>query len=44
VADIAVLSVQSGHFGFTDMNNTRVDGTQKLVDELTLKDGKISMT
>jgi dihydroorotase len=41
VADIAVISVQKGHFGFTDMNNTRVDGTQKLVAELTLKDGKI---
>ncbi len=33
VADIAVLSIQKGHFGFTDMVNTRVDGNQKLVDE-----------
>jgi dihydroorotase len=41
VADIAVLSLQKGHFGFTDMVNTRVDGTQKLVAELTIKDGKI---
>jgi dihydroorotase len=41
VADVAVLSLQKGHFGFTDMVNTRVDGTQKLVAELTLKDGKI---
>jgi dihydroorotase len=41
VADIAVLSIEKGHFGFTDMQNTRVDGTQKLVDELTIKDGKI---
>ncbi len=41
VADIAVLSIQKGHFGFTDMVNTRVDGTQKLVDELTIKDGRI---
>ena len=41
VADIAVLSLQKGKFGFTDMVNTRVDGTQKLVAELTLKDGKI---
>ena len=41
VADIAVLSVEKGHFGFTDMQNTRVDGTQKLVAELTIKDGKI---
>lgn len=41
VADVAVLSIQKGHFGFTDMVNTRVDGSQKLVDELTIKDGKI---
>ena len=41
VADIAVLSLQKGRFGFTDMVNSRVEGTQKLVAELTLKDGKI---
>jgi dihydroorotase len=41
VADIAVLSIQKGHFGFTDMNDTRVDGSQKLLDELTIKDGRI---
>jgi dihydroorotase len=41
VADVAVLSIQKGRFGFTDMVNGRVEGTQKLVAELTLKDGKI---
>jgi dihydroorotase len=41
VADVAVLSIQKGRFGFTDMVNTRVDGSQKLVDELTVKDGRI---
>jgi dihydroorotase len=41
VADVAVLSLQKGRFGFTDMVNTRVDGTQKLVAELTIKGGKI---
>ncbi len=41
VADVAVLSLQKGRFGFTDMVNTRVEGTQKLVAELTLRDGKI---
>jgi len=41
IADIAVLSIQKGHFGFTDMVDTRVDGTQKLVDELTIKGGRI---
>lgn len=41
VADVAVLRVEDGHFGFTDMDNVRVDGTKKLVDELTIKGGKI---
>ena len=41
VADIAVLSIQKGRFGFTDMVNGKVEGSQKLVAELTLKDGKI---
>jgi dihydroorotase len=41
VADIAVLSLANGRFGFTDMNNTRVSGTRKLVAELTIKGGKI---
>jgi dihydroorotase len=41
VADVAVLSLQKGRFGFTDMVNGKVEGTQKLVAELTLKDGKI---
>jgi dihydroorotase len=40
-ADIAVLRVQTGRFGFTDMVNGRVEGTEKLVAELTIKDGKI---
>src|SRR6201994_2707378 len=41
IADVAVLRVEKGHFGFTDMVNTRFDGSQKLVAELTIKDGKI---
>ena len=41
VADIAVISIQKGRFGYTDMLNTRVMGTQRLVAEMTLKDGKI---
>ncbi len=41
VADIAILSIQQGKFGFTDMDNARVPGTRKLVAELTVKDGKI---
>ncbi len=41
VADIAVISVQKGRFGYTDMLNTKVMGTQRLVAEMTIKDGKI---
>jgi len=41
VADIAVLSIQKGRFGFTDMVNGKVEGNQKLVAELTIKDGII---
>jgi dihydroorotase len=41
VADVAALRLQSGKFGFTDMLNTRFDGTERLICELTIKDGKI---
>jgi dihydroorotase len=40
-ADVAVLSVATGHYGFTDMFNTKMIGTKKLVCEMTLRDGKI---
>jgi dihydroorotase len=40
-ADVAVLRVVKGHFGFTDMVNTRVDGASKLVAELTIRRGRI---
>ncbi len=41
IADVAVLRLEEGHFGFTDMVNGRFDGTKKLIDEITIKDGKI---
>ncbi len=40
-ADIAVLNVEKGNFGFVDMYGARLRGTQKLVCELTVRDGKI---
>lgn len=40
-ADIAVLGVQKGDFGFVDVNGARMQGTQKLVGELTTREGKI---
>jgi hypothetical protein len=41
IADVAVLRLETGSFGFTDMLNRRFDGKQKLLCELTIKDGKI---
>jgi dihydroorotase len=40
-ADVAVLRLENGQFGFVDMNGARLDGTQKLICELTLRDGKL---
>ena len=39
-ADIAVLRLDQGKFGFTDVENDRMDGTQKLECELTLRAGR----
>lgn len=41
-ADVAVLRVERGNFGFPDSQGIRVvDGTQRFVNELTVRDGKI---
>lgn len=40
-ADVAVLRVEDGDFGFIDMVNTKLKGTQKLICELTIRDGKV---
>src|SRR5215831_2107433 len=39
-ADIAVLRLEKGSFGFVDTYGARLPGTQKLTCELTLRDGK----
>jgi dihydroorotase len=41
VADVAVLRVERGTFGFVDSNGARLRGTERLVCELTVKDGKV---
>jgi dihydroorotase len=41
VADIAVLSIRTGTFGFIDAGSNKIEGTKKLEAELTLRDGKI---
>ena len=40
-ADIAVLRLEKGDFGFVDVYGARKRGTQKLVGELTVRDGKV---
>jgi dihydroorotase len=41
VADIAVLSVQEGKFGFIDAGGNKIEGNKKLEAELTVRAGKI---
>ncbi len=40
-ADIAILRIEHGKFGFVDMFNERFDGTEKLSCELTVRNGKV---
>jgi dihydroorotase len=41
VADIAVISILNGNFGFIDAGGNKIKGTQKLESELTVRAGKI---
>ncbi|WP_254640152.1 amidohydrolase/deacetylase family metallohydrolase [Chitinophaga sp. GbtcB8] len=41
VADIAILQVMKGKFGFIDASGSRMDGNQKLECELTMRAGRI---
>jgi dihydroorotase len=40
-ADVSVLRVETGKFGFTDMYGARLAGTQRLACELTVHNGKV---
>jgi dihydroorotase len=40
-ADVAVLRLEKGSFGFVDSFGGRLRGTQKLLCEMTLRDGKV---
>ncbi|WP_277479756.1 amidohydrolase/deacetylase family metallohydrolase [Catalinimonas alkaloidigena] len=42
VADIAVLSLREGKFGFVDAGGNRIMGKQKFEAELTIREGKIA--
>jgi dihydroorotase len=39
--DVAVLRVEKGKFGFADPAGGRLDGSQRLTCEMTLRDGKV---
>ena len=41
VADIAVLRLEKGKFGFVDGVTARLDGTQKLTGEVTVRNGRV---
>jgi dihydroorotase len=41
IADIAILGVRTGKFGFFDYTGYSVEGSQKLECEMTIKGGKI---
>jgi dihydroorotase len=40
-ADIAILRLESGTFGFVDMDNRRMPGDQRLTCEMTIKGGTV---
>jgi dihydroorotase len=40
-ADVAVLRVEKGKFGFVDPIGGRLDATQRLTCEMTVRDGKM---
>jgi dihydroorotase len=40
-ADVAVLRVEQGKFGFVDPSGGRIDASQRLVCEMTVRDGKM---
>lgn len=40
-ADLTVMALRTGTFGFVDVSGARMSGTQKLECELTVRDGKV---
>ena len=41
VADVAVLNLMRGQFGYVDVRGGRLEGDRRLLCELTLKDGEV---
>jgi dihydroorotase len=42
IADVSVLRLDTGQFGFVDSFGARQDGAQRLICELTFKDGRLA--
>ena len=40
-ADVAILSISKGDFGFVDISSDKIKGTEKIVAELTIRAGRI---
>jgi dihydroorotase len=41
IADVAVFSLEEGEFDFVDTDQNHMTGRQRLVNQLTVKDGRI---
>jgi dihydroorotase len=41
IADIAVLRLETGKYAFVDSYGARMDGTKRLVNELTVASGRV---
>ena len=41
IADLAILKMETGDFGFVDTGGWKIKGTQKLICELTIKNGEV---
>ena len=41
IADLSILKIHQGDFGFLDVQFKRMKGDKKIVCELTLKDGEV---
>lgn len=41
IADVAILGLVKGNYGFVDVVKKKMPGDQKLICELTIKDGKV---
>ena len=40
-ADVAILGLEKGRFGFVDAANNRIEGDSKFTAEVTIRNGKV---